>query len=427
MLKSLYLRDVGPAREMKLDLGPRLNVLTGDNGLGKSFILDIAWWALTFSWPGHPARPPSRGKGVEPAISVAHTDREGRSGVVDTQYSFSEQQWESVEYSHTRPDAGLIIYARVDGSFSIWDPARQLSKAKYSEHRDELRRPPAFHLTPDEVWNGFKNGGRVLCKGLIEDVALWQRAREPAFERMREVLHKLSPDEEEIYALGKPSRVWIDDVRDVPFLKTPYGDVPVTLASAGVKRIIALAYVLVWARQEHLLASELLNRPADDRILFLIDELEAHLHPKWQRTLLPSLLPIADNLHQDPNSRAECQILTTTHAPLVMASLEPIFEPEQDRVFSFDLVDSDVQVSEVPWRPHGDASSWLTSEVFDLGQARSLDAEKAIAQAMEAMRAPNLELEEARRIHTELHRLLKDSDPFWVRWRYRAEQAGLET
>ncbi len=290
-----------------------------------------------------------------------------------------------------------------------------------------MGRPPAFHLNSQQVWDGFKNGSRVLCKGLIEDWALWQRAQEPAFDRLCAVLHELSPAEDEILEPGKPTRVWIDDVRDIPTLKTPYGDVPVTLASAGVRRILALAYVLVWAWQEHRLASELLNRPADRRILFLIDELEAHLHPKWQRTLLPSMLPIVDDLQEDSSGGASCQIITTTHAPLVMTSLEPIFETERDRVFRFDLVGDDVEVAVDPWRPRGDASAWLTSEIFDLGQARSLPAEKAIAEAMEAMRRPDLQIEQIQEIHTRLHGVLKDTDPFWVRWRYRAEQAGLET
>src|SRR5256885_5899810 len=51
MLEYLHLKNVGPAPEMTLELAPRLNLLTGDNGLGKSFLLDIAWWALTRRWP----------------------------------------------------------------------------------------------------------------------------------------------------------------------------------------------------------------------------------------------------------------------------------------------------------------------------------------------------------------------------------------
>lgn len=51
MLDRLTLQNVGPAPAMDLQFGDRLNLLTGDNGLGKSFLLDIAWWALTGNWP----------------------------------------------------------------------------------------------------------------------------------------------------------------------------------------------------------------------------------------------------------------------------------------------------------------------------------------------------------------------------------------
>ena len=36
------------AVDHRLPTSPEL--LTGDNGLGKSFVLDIAWWALTRTW-----------------------------------------------------------------------------------------------------------------------------------------------------------------------------------------------------------------------------------------------------------------------------------------------------------------------------------------------------------------------------------------
>ena len=51
MLERLALNNVGPAPEMALDFRPRVNLITGDNGLGKSFLLDMAWWALTRRWP----------------------------------------------------------------------------------------------------------------------------------------------------------------------------------------------------------------------------------------------------------------------------------------------------------------------------------------------------------------------------------------
>jgi hypothetical protein len=52
MLKYLYLKDVGLAPALRVDWAPRINLIAGDNGLGKNFLLDLAWWALTRTWAG---------------------------------------------------------------------------------------------------------------------------------------------------------------------------------------------------------------------------------------------------------------------------------------------------------------------------------------------------------------------------------------
>ena len=41
MLKKIHTKNVGPAPEIDLDCASRLNILMGDNGLGKTFLLDI--------------------------------------------------------------------------------------------------------------------------------------------------------------------------------------------------------------------------------------------------------------------------------------------------------------------------------------------------------------------------------------------------
>jgi len=45
MLKHLKLQNLGPASSLELILSPRLNLMTGANGLGKRFLLEVAWWA----------------------------------------------------------------------------------------------------------------------------------------------------------------------------------------------------------------------------------------------------------------------------------------------------------------------------------------------------------------------------------------------
>ena len=45
-LRRLDIRGTGPV-DLTFEPAQRLSVITGDNGLGKSFILECAWWALT--------------------------------------------------------------------------------------------------------------------------------------------------------------------------------------------------------------------------------------------------------------------------------------------------------------------------------------------------------------------------------------------
>src|SRR4051812_29392166 len=99
MLELLHLTNVGPAPEMKMELAPRLNLITGDNGLGKSFLLDVAWWALTRKWPqdlnanltsGYAARPTDITKDATIGLVV-----ESKSGRVEYEspYVPDEQAW----------------------------------------------------------------------------------------------------------------------------------------------------------------------------------------------------------------------------------------------------------------------------------------------------------------------------------------------
>jgi len=190
----------------------------------------------------------------------------------------------------------------------------------------------------------------------------------------------------------------------------------VTQASAGMKRILGLAYLLVWTWYEHSQASILLNQPPTDTIILLMDEVESHLHPQWQRTILPAMLNVATGL----NEKIKTQVIASTHSPLALASIEPFFDENKDKLFLFTLDGTSVKLDEILWAKQGDVVGWLTSEVFELKQARSKEAEMAIEAAEAFMRfdTQNLpgNLKTKDQIHHELLRLLAGHDPFWPRW-----------
>lgn len=429
MLKSLSLKNVGPAPELSVEFGKRLNLLTGDNGLGKSFLLDIAWWSLTRRWPvelnpkvatGYAARPQADKKAT---IEFAFTTKTRRTENYVSTFDRSEQAWTGRPGRPSNP--GLVLYAQVDGSFAVWDPARNYWKKK--GNIDVQERQPAYVFSPKEVWEGLKNEkGDWVCNGLIRDWASWQQEGGAAFKMLQAVVRSLSPDGERL-AIGALTRISLDDARDIPTLKMPYGEeTPILFASAGVRRVIALAYLLVWTWKEHRQACKILGEEPTKRVVFLVDEIEAHLHPRWQRSVVSSLLQVVRNLA----TTAQVQLIAATHSPLVMASAEPTFDPDQDAWLDLDLVRKEgentaqVVLTKREWVRHGEASGWLMSEAFDMHSARSLEAEKVLEEAALAMSDPNFSKPRARTLHAKLAAVLSDTDPFWIRWRYVGEKKG---
>lgn len=409
MLESLHLKNVGPAPQMRMELAERLNLITGDNGLGKSFLLDVAWWALTRTWARNlvlPAPPPRKAE-----IAFAYTKKTRGSYEFSSEFDRRKEQW-SVKQSRP-PIPGLILYAQVDGGFSVWDPARNYWKA------DAPDRPAAYLFAPNEVWEG-----NAHSEGLIRDWASWQREDGEPFRMLKQVLEVLSPSPEETLQAGELRKLTVDDPKRYPTLRMPYGeDVPVIHASAGMRRVIALTYLVVWAWQEHVAASKLRGEAPAAEIVFLIDEIEAHLHPRWQRRIVPSLLKVMDTLTKVHQSWV--QLLAVTHSPLVLASAEPFFDPEKDAWFDLDLEGGSVLLRERPFVRHGEVGNWLTSEAFDLKEPRSQEAEEAIGQAQAILNGGIESDDVVAAVDKKLAAAgLPDIDPFWVRWGYFLEQRG---
>lgn len=488
MIRHLTLKDVGPTRDLKFAFSPRLNVLTGDNGLGKTFVLDVLWWVLTTQWVGHQAYPYRRpttggvsGPEIEPKIEASLDHRRDDLIGVKTggTWIWNEQSWarplwtpirqspgsvvhaEQVNEAEHRPRS-LVLYARIDGSFAIWD-------SYYVKGGIEKYKEAFIPLTSEEVWNGKevpdgRGGKRTVIRGLIADWVTWQQSRsDTEFSTLRRVLEALSPPDEPLVPGMKPVRVDLQDRRDIPTLESEFGVVPVTLASAGMRRALSLAYLLVWAWTEHRKAAEeIRERPSRD-IVLLIDEPELHLHPGWQRTFLPAVLKAVSMTA----SNAGVQVFAATHSPLVLASLESAWVEEHDDLFVLERSGKMIRAEELPFSKEGDVSAWLSSRVFGGVSGRSRGGELAIDAAQHFManratkaeealrtlyehldkqprsRAPgngdfDLLVEVAReaylqrplpeRVHDALKHTLPGHDEFWVHWTlvYRPGRRSME-
>lgn len=429
MIHSVKLENVGVAPYMDLDFLPRLNLITGDNGLGKSFLLDVVWWILSRKWPaqlnshlssGAMARPLVAQKAAK--ITFTLDGKRHSTKTYTSTYDRRDQAWEGRQGRPLNP--GLVLYAMSDGSFAVWDPARNYWKTR--GNADIQEKVPAYVFSANEIMYGLSKPNEYpkevwLCNGLLRDVETWRLKHNLAWQQFTEVLKKLSPDGEEM-RIGEAKKVGADEELYVPTLETPYAPaVPVIYASAAIRRILSLAYCLVWAWQSHVSASEEIGQEPEKHIIFLIDEIEAHLHPRWQRTIARALVDVVNSL----TNQAETQVILTTHSPLVMAGCEDFFTSEKDQWLDLDLVDRRVQITSRDFEKIGTADQWLTSDAFDLKSTRSPGAEQLLNEAAELLKVQpsRQELED---MDTRLSLILHPMDRDLFLWRYQKEKKEAE-
>lgn len=350
MLRKLILENVGPAPKIEMDLAERVNLITGDNGLGKSFLLDIIWYALTRRWPqdinsrmasGFAARPRNRKKPARIEFTLA--DKSKSSSYTAT-YSARDESWLGKAGRPWNPS--LIIYAHSDGSFSVWDPARNYWRSK--DGVDIQEHLPGFTFTEADIWDGLYaciDGKNIpVCRGLLFDWSIWLSAGDEKAKMMDAALKVLTTSQYPggFLKSGPLMRLSVNDGRDIPSLETSYaGTIPILHASSGVRRVAALAYMLTWSWSEHIRAAEHLNEKPTRQFVMLIDEVESHLHPRWQRVILEALRDLVKVILSD----AEVQLVASTHSSFVLASVEPWFDPEKDAWFDLDFIDASSHVN----------------------------------------------------------------------------------
>ena len=390
---------------MVLEPAERLTLIAGDNGLGKTFLLDCAWWALTGSWASVPAAP--REGTDRNGVSIEFAVRGPRAAVTpqSVRYDWNKLRWQ--DHPGGTTVAGLVVYACVDGSYAVWDPAAESGAWVYSR---------------EQVWHGVDKGDSKI-EGLVRDWRNWQSAADKGtFETFRAVLEHLSPSDLGPLSPGPMTRVPYDK-REMPTIEHRYGRVPIIYASAAVKRVLSLAYLIVWTWSEHRIFCHMAKRLPERRMVILVDEVEAHLHPRWQRQLLPALVSVAHLLSDE----VEAQLIVSTHSPLVLASSETVFSETKDALLHLQLKGDLVALRTLDYMKFGKVDRWLMSDVFELTHPRSKEAEDAIERARRIQRqADSPTREEVRLISDDLRSSLADDDDFWPRWVGFAERFGID-
>lgn len=195
----------------------------------------------------------------------------------------------------------------------------------------------------------------------------------------------------------------LEDVRDVRIrtitksqpnpaieVETPYGWVEMSALSLGYQSLIA------WVVD---LASRLFDRypdsenPLEEPAIVLVDEIDLHLHPKWQRTIIQYLTELFKNT----------QFIVTAHSPLIVQAATDanvvLLKREGDHVVIHNKKDLDIIQG---WR----LDQVLTSDLFGLESARPPEYDAFLKRQREILEQPTLSPEDEQ----ELERLASKLD-----------------
>jgi len=417
--KSLELTDFRTFGRASIDLVNKFNILPqwtlllGDNGVGKSTILQcIAWMKPQFPEPGAPGQNLGLDE-IEPLINNEENDtllnmlRRQKSLRVTSQLtaSFIAKKTLKIRVPHERPQT-------CTSSFSmITNKAGDLSKVTPTITTTSKR---TFYNNSILIY--AYSASRVLGKQNLTDSALEdtipsflaekttlfdaqeilhtlryaelgsevERVKYTAFlQTVKKMLVALLPDIDRISDIEiiEPKLIGRKMAPPKILLSNKHGKkIPFENYSLGYKTVMSLTIDLAWR-----LFNRFERNPLEQPAIVLIDEIDLHLHPLWQTSIMDSLSDHFPNV----------QFIATAHSPLmVQAALGANYAVLRESADGVKIISEPEDVE--GWR----VDQILTSELFGLTSVRGkkynqlLKSRKELAKKMSLSPAEKTQLAE---------------------------------
>lgn len=340
-LKSLHLENFRGFESFDLDLHEDVSVLIGVNASGKTAILDALAIALGAWISGlddveaaedrtilaSDARLiPQESQGLPTANSTYPVVVAATGSVADRELSWTREK-RGADGRTTRIGTQEIRdTARVAGDRARNDETAELPLVAYYGtgrlwvQRRDSKSPKLGPRTQGyaaclaaasntklfQRWMEWRQSARLqrLAAGLADGRDPQELLRAPHLDAVVTATVACLPEATDLYwsANHRQLQVSMNDGRVLPF----------DALSDGQRSLVVLAADIAW-RAAQLNPSQGEEAPGRTRGVVLIDELELHLHPSWQRGVLGSLRAAFPNI----------QFIVTTHSPQVLASAEP--------------------------------------------------------------------------------------------------------
>ena len=329
-IKSIKLINYRGAVSLNIDFHRQLNVFIGVNGAGKSTILDSL--AIMLSWLVN---------------RLKNTNASGRK-ISETE--INNGQWTAIiEITGVTEDSQEItwkivktrtgyIHAGERSNFSQLNEYTQQIQRQITEHQGQINLPLFVYYSVNRAvldiplkiktkhqFDSLSAYENALTSGSdFRTFFEWFREREdlenenrkyqydqikpegfcfpdPQLEAVRETIERFLPDFTNLSVRRNPLRMEVTKKNKI---------VTVNQLSDGEKCLIAMLGDLA---RRMAIANPQNPDPLTGNGVIIIDEIDLHLHPQWQRFVVPKLLEVFPN----------CQFFISTHSPNIITHVQP--------------------------------------------------------------------------------------------------------
>lgn len=322
-LKQLTLENFRGFKRLELNLDRQLTVLVGANGAGKSSVLDAL--AILLSWAVARVRHAGSSGRTVSELDIHNQARYALIKIADendqplswqlvkrkkghthsnltsldklSEYAKTIQQ----QISDTQEQCGIPLFAYYPVNRAVLDIPLRIQTAHTFELLDAWDEALIGASNFRNFFEWFRN--REDLEREESDIAqsLGQpRLKDPQLSAVRCALTSFLPEFTDFAVRRNKLRMVVQKHGQ---------EVRVDQLSDGEKCLIALVADLA---RRLVIANPKLENPLTGVGVVLIDEIDLHLHPGWQRMVLPKLTATFPN----------CQFIVSTHSPQVLGEVE---------------------------------------------------------------------------------------------------------
>lgn len=362
VLKSLYIEKYKGFKDFVMKFDDKLTVLVGENGTGKTTILEIIYNILSKNSEFFKKDDEFTSMSLEIYINDKLKKIEVKNNNGDITFELYGN--ESSEEKNTILEVQNVLYFKAEVNFINY----------------ELNGPNKLEIENTNIMFDAERMSRGLKQFLINqkyqdlnDIANGNMKNANRIDNFKKIYNEF---------IGDKEFVGIDNDNFEPLfrLKSTGEEITIDELSSGEKQIFFKG-------------GTLLQYAKDKQIVVLIDEPEISMHPEWQQKIL--------NFYRNINSNI--QFVFATHSPHIVSCCK------REEIRLIEKIDNHLRIKENIEKTYGATNEELLFSIFNLKSVRNIDVQNEIDEYRELyIKRDSLSTEKLEKMSSIKENLLKN-------------------